>query len=293
MKLIDGKEVAKTIKAEIAGMVEAALQKGIRRPCMGAIIVGHDGGSEAYISNLGKTCDKVGVDFHLVRLEDTVSETELIDEVNKLNDNTLIDGYIIQFPLPKHIDSQKIIESINPAKDMDGMHPFNVGRMTIGLESNKPATPSSVIELIRRYEIPTSGKHAVIIGRSNVIGKPVSTMLMQKGYPGDCTITVCHSRTKDIKKLCREADILIAALGSPGFVTEDMVKEGAVVLDVGTTMVKDDSKKSGWSLKGDVDFEAVAEKTDFITPVPGGVGPVTVCCLLQNLMRAWSKNNGQ
>lgn len=290
MVLIDGKEVAKTIKEEISQEVRNAEARDIRRPCMGALIVGHDGGSEAYIANLKKTCDAVGVNLHLIRLEEGISEQELLDEIIFLNGNPEIDGYIIQFPLPKHIDSQKVIEHIEPNKDMDGMHPFNVGRMIIGLDSNRPATPSSVIELLRRYEIPTKGKHAVVIGRSDVIGKPVANMLLQKSYPGDCTVTVCHSRTENIEEICREADILIAALGRPGFVTENMVKEGAVVIDVGTTRVKDDSKKSGWALKGDVDFEAVAPKASYITPVPGGVGPVTVCCLLLNLMKAWRNN---
>ena len=290
MKLIDGKETAKTIKAEISKAVEEAVTAGDRRPGMGAIIVGHDGGSEAYIANLGKNCELLGINLTLRRLEDSISEADLLKEIAKFNADPVIDGYIIQFPLPKHIDSQKIIEAIDPAKDMDGMHPFNVGRMSIGLEANKPATPSAVIELIRRYEIPTASKHAVVIGRSDVIGKPVSTMLLQKGWPGDCTVTVCHSRTKDIKKICREADIIVAALGRPGFVTGDMVKDGAVVLDVGTTRVKDDTKKSGWALKGDVNFEEVAPKTEYITPVPGGVGPVTVCCLLSNLIKAWRRN---
>ena len=293
MRLIDGKEVAKSIKAEISQEIEEALGNNIRRPCMGAVIVGHDGGSEAYIANLKKTCEAVGVDLTLLRLEEEISEQVLIDKVVFLNESPEIDGYIIQFPLPKHIDSQKIIERIEPSKDMDGMHPYTVGRMIIGLESNRPATPSSVIELIKRYEIPTSGLNAVVIGRSDVIGKPVANMLIQKSYPGNCTVTVCHSRTRDIKRICRDADILIAALGSPGFVTSDMVKEGAVVLDVGTTRVKDETKKSGWSLKGDVAFEEVADKTSFITPVPGGVGPVTVCCLLQNLMKAWRHNTAQ
>lgn len=290
MQIIDGKKVAAEVKEELKAAIEKGMAEGLRAPRIGAMIVGHDGGSEAYIGNLKRNCEKLGVDFTLFRAEDDITEEKLLEVIADFNANDEIDGYIIQFPLPRHINTQHVIEAIDPAKDMDGMNPINVGRMYIGLEANKPATPSSVLELIRRYEIPTSGKHAVVIGRSDVIGKPVSTMFLQKGYPGDCTVTVCHSRTKDIEKICREADILIAALGKPGFVKADMVKDGAVVLDVGTTMVKDDTSKTGWRLKGDVDFDNVAPKTQYITPVPGGVGPLTICCLLGNLVRAWQKH---
>ena len=290
MQIIDGKKVAAEVKEKLKAAIEKGMGEGLRAPRIGAVIVGHDGGSEAYIGNLKRNCEKLGVDFTLFRAEDDITEEKLLEVIADFNANDEIDGYIIQFPLPRHINTQHVIEAIDPAKDMDGMNPINVGRMYIGLEANKPATPSSVLELIRRYEIPTSGKHAVVIGRSDVIGKPVSTMLLQKGYPGDCTVTVCHSRTKDIEKICREADILIAALGKPGFVKADMVKDGAVVLDVGTTMVKDETSKTGWRLKGDVDFDNVAPKTQYITPVPGGVGPLTICCLLGNLVRAWQKH---
>lgn len=287
MKIIDGKETAKQIKEELSALVEKAKERNIRPPHIGAIIIGNDGGSQAYVGNLKKNCEAIGADITIFTREENITEVELLSLISEINKDPEIDGYIIQFPLPKHIDTQKIIEAIAPEKDIDGMNPLNVGRAQIGLPAFFPATPSSVIELIRRYGIETSGKHAVVIGRSEVIGRPVSSMLLKKGYPGDCTVTVCHSRTKDIPDLARQADILIAALGKPGFVTTDMVKQGAVVIDVGTTRVVDETSKKGFRLKGDVDFENVSQKCEYITPVPGGVGPMTVCCLLRNLFTAW------
>ncbi|MDE5773740.1 MAG: bifunctional 5,10-methylene-tetrahydrofolate dehydrogenase/5,10-methylene-tetrahydrofolate cyclohydrolase [Muribaculaceae bacterium] len=290
MEIIDGKLMAQQLKNEIAAEVNDLIAKGERPPHLVAVIVGHDGGAEAYVANKEKNCLAVGFRSTNLHFDENITEQELLDEIYKLNDDPEVDGFIIQMPLPKHIDAQKVTEAIDWRKDVDGFHPVNVGRMTIGLPAFKPATPSGIIELLRRYNIPTKGKHAVVIGRSNIVGKPIASMLMQKAYPGDCTVTICHSSTPDIKEQCRRADIIIAALGKPGFVTEDMVKEGAVVIDVGTTRVPDSTKKSGSRLCGDVDFDNVAPKCSYITPVPGGVGPMTNCILLKNTLSA-RKNN--
>ncbi|MDE7381426.1 MAG: bifunctional methylenetetrahydrofolate dehydrogenase/methenyltetrahydrofolate cyclohydrolase FolD [Muribaculaceae bacterium] len=287
MTIIDGKATSAKIKEEIAAEVEKLVAAGNRRPHLSAILVGHDGGSESYMANKAKICGECGIKSSLLRFDETISEEELLKEIDKLNRDPEVDGYIVQLPLPKHIDAQKVTEAVDWRKDVDGFHPHNVGRMVIGLDAFKPATPSGIIELIKRYEIPTKGKHAVVLGRSNIVGKPIANMLMQKGYPGDCTVTVCHSSTQDIKEKCREADIIIAALGHPGFVTADMVKDGAVVIDVGTTRVPDETRKSGWRLCGDVCFDEVAPKCSFITPVPGGVGPMTICSLLSNTLEAY------
>ncbi len=278
--------MAARLKEEIAAEVKALTDKGERPPHLVAVIVGHDGGSEAYVANKEKNCLAVGFKSTNLRFDETITEEELLAEIDKLNNDPEVDGFIIQMPLPRHIDSQRVTEAISWRKDVDGFHPVNVGRMNIGLPAFRPATPSGIIELLKRYEIPTKGKHAVVIGRSNIVGKPIASMLMQKAYPGDCTVTVCHSATPDIKEQCRRADIIIAALGRPGFVTEDMVKEGAVVIDVGTTRVPDPTKKSGSRLCGDVDFDNVAPKCSYITPVPGGVGPMTNCILLLNTLAA-------
>lgn len=286
MIIIDGKETSRKIKEEIAEEVKALTADGSRPPHLAAILVGHDGGSESYMANKTKACEACGFTSSLLRFDADITEEALLKEIDKLNSDDSVDGYIVQVPLPRHIDAQKVNEAIDWRKDVDGFHPVNLGRMAIGLESFRPATPSGIMELLARYEIPTKGKHAVVLGRSNIVGKPIATMLMQKGYPGDCTVTVCHSATPDIKEKCREADIIIAALGHPGFVTEDMVKEGAVVIDVGTTRVEDSSRKSGWRLCGDVDYEHVAPKCSYITPVPGGVGPMTICSLLRNTLTA-------
>ena len=284
MTLIDGKATAAQIKKEIAAEVGKMVADGHKRPNLAAVLVGHDGGSETYVANKIKSCAECGFESTLIRFEDTVSEKELLDKIAELNADDNIDGFIVQLPLPKHIDEQKIIEAIDYRKDVDGFHPVNVGRMSIGLPCFVSATPSGIMELLRRYEIPTAGKNCVVVGRSNIVGKPVATLMMQKGT--DATVTVCHSRTRDIKDICSRADIIIAAMGKPGFITADMVKEGAVVIDVGTTRVPSSETKSGFRLKGDVDFENVAPKCSFITPVPGGVGPMTICSLMRNTLQA-------
>lgn len=286
MQLIDGKKTSAEIKKEIAAEVGKMTAAGIRRPHLAAILVGHDGGSETYVANKVKSCAECGFQSTLIRFEDDITEQQLIAEVEKLNDDPLVDGFIVQLPLPKHIDEQRVIEAINPDKDVDGFHPVNVGRLSIGLPGFKSATPAGILELLRRYNIDTDGKHVVVIGRSNIVGKPVASLLMQKGVPGDATVTVCHSHTKNLREIARQADILIAALGKPGFVTADMVKDGATVIDVGTTRVPDVSRKSGFRLCGDVDFDNVAPKCAFITPVPGGVGPMTIVSLMLNTLRA-------
>lgn len=286
MQLIQGKVIADQIKQEIAAEVEILVEKGMKRPHLAAILVGHDGGSETYVEHKVKACGQVGFESTLIRFEDDVSEDELLQKVKELNNDTSIDGFIVQLPLPSHISENKVIEAIEPSKDVDGFHPVNLGRMVIGLPGYISATPSGILELIRRYKIETSGKNCVIVGRSNIVGKPISILLGQKTNPGNCTVTLCHSRTKDLPSITRQADILIAALGSPEFVKADMVKEGAVVIDVGTTRVPSTETKSGFRLKGDVKFDEVSPKCSFITPVPGGVGPMTIVSLLKNTLLA-------
>lgn len=286
MTLIDGKSVAKAVKQEIAAQVEAMVAAGKRRPHLAGVLVGHDGGSESYMANKVKSCAECGFKSSLLRFEDTVSEEELLATVNKLNEDPEVDGFIVQLPLPKHIDEQKVIEAIDHRKDVDGFHPINVGRMMIGLPCFRSATPQGILMLLDHYNIETRGKHCVVLGRSNIVGKPVAAMLVQKANPGNCTVTVCHSATKNMAEITREADILIAAIGSPEFVKADMVKEGAVVIDVGTTRLPSTETKSGWRLHGDVDFETVAPKCSYITPVPGGVGPMTIVSLMQNTLLA-------
>lgn len=287
MELIDGKQVAAEMKREIAAQVEKIKKEGGKTPHLAAVLVGHDGGSETYVAYKIKDCEAVGYKSSLVRFEDDVTEDELLAKVDELNNDADIDGFIVQLPLPAHIREQKVIEAIDPKKDVDGFHPENVGRMVIGLPSFVSATPFGIVELLKRYNIETSGKNCVIVGRSNIVGRPLSILMSQKAI--NCTVTVAHSRTKNLEELCRNADILIAAIGSPEFVRENMVKEGAVVIDVGTTRVKSDKTKSGWKLKGDVMFDEVAEKCSFITPVPGGVGPMTRVSLLQNTLLASTK----
>lgn len=286
MELIDGKRVSDEIKQEIAAQVEQIVANGGRRPHLAAVLVGHDGGSETYVAHKVKACGQCGFESTLIRFEDTVTESELIDTVKKLNEDPAIDGYIVQLPLPRHISEQRIIEAIDYRKDVDGFHPINVGRMSIGLPCFLSATPAGIMELLARYHIDTKGKRCVVLGRSNIVGKPVAMLMMQKQNPGDATVTVCHSATKDIKGITREADIIIAALGSPGFVTADMVKPGAVIVDVGTTRVPDATRKSGFRLRGDVDFDNVAPLCSYITPVPGGVGPMTIVSLMRNTLAA-------
>ncbi|MBO7316267.1 MAG: bifunctional methylenetetrahydrofolate dehydrogenase/methenyltetrahydrofolate cyclohydrolase FolD [Paludibacteraceae bacterium] len=286
MELIDGKAISEAIKKEISEEVQKRVQEGKKIPHLAAILVGHDGGSETYVAHKVKSCEQVGFKSTLIRFEDNVSEEELLQTVEKLNNDDEIDGFIVQLPLPKHISEQKIIEAIDYRKDVDGFHPINVGRSSIGLTSFVSATPAGILELLKRYNIETSGKHCVVIGRSNIVGKPVANLMMQKAYPGDATVTVCHSRTKNLADVTRQADIIIAALGQPEFLTAEMVKEGAVVIDVGTTRVPSDKTKSGWKLTGDVKFDEVAPKCSYITPVPGGVGPMTIVSLLKNTLLA-------
>ena len=285
MQLIDGKQTTATIKAEIKKEVEDIVSKGGKRPHLAAILVGHDGGSETYVRNKVLACEACGFQSTLLRFEDDITEEQLLAEVDKLNKDASVDGFIVQLPLPKHISEQKVIEAIDYKKDVDGFHPINVGRMAIGLPCYISATPKGILELLRRYEIPTSGKKCVILGRSNIVGKPMAQLMMQKQF-GDATVTVCHSRSKTLKEECRQADIIIAAIGQPAFLKADMVKEGVVVIDVGTTRVPDATKKSGFRLQGDVDFENVAPLCSFITPVPGGVGPMTICMLMLNTLAA-------
>lgn len=289
MTLIDGKKVADDIKREIAAEVEEMVAAGQRRPHLAAILVGHDGGSETYVANKVKACEVCGFKSTLIRFEDEVSEEELLATIDKLNNDPGVDGFIVQLPLPRHISEQRVIEAIDYRKDVDGFHPVNVGRMSIGLPCFVSATPSGIIELLRRYNVETKGAKCVVLGRSNIVGKPVASLMMQKAEPGNATVTVLHSASRDIKETCREADIIIAALGSPGFVTADMVKDGATIIDVGTTRVPDATRKSGFRLSGDVDFANVAEKCAFITPVPGGVGPMTICSLMRNTLLAAKK----
>ena len=288
MQIIDGKATAEAIKAEIAEEVRQIVSNGGRAPHLAAILVGHDGGSETYVKNKVLACERCGFESTLIRFEEDVTEEELLQCVDKFNKDESVDGFIVQLPLPKHIDEQKVIEAIDYRKDVDGFNPINVGRMSIGLPCFISATPLGIITLLKRYGINTSGKKCVVLGRSNIVGKPMAQLMMQKQY-GDATVTVCHSHSKNLKKECQEADIIIAAIGRPDFVTADMVKPGAVVIDVGTTRVPDATKKSGFRLNGDVKFDEVAEKCSFITPVPGGVGPMTICSLMKNTLAAGKK----
>ena len=289
MNLIDGKAISEQIKQEIAAEVAERIARGEKRPHLAAILVGHDGGSETYVANKVKACEACGFTSSLIRFESDVTEETLLAEIERLNQDAEIDGFIVQLPLPRHINEQRIIEAIDYRKDVDGFHPINVGRLAIGLPCFVSATPNGILQLLKRYNIETSGKKCVILGRSNIVGKPMATLMMQKAYPGDATVTVCHSRSKDLVKECQEADILIAAMGQPNFVTADMVKEGAVVIDVGTTRVPDVTRKSGFKLTGDVKFDEVAPKCSYITPVPGGVGPMTIVSLMMNTLLAGTK----
>lgn len=291
-QLLDGKKISADMKAEIAAEVKEIVAAGHKPPKMVAILVGHDGGSETYVASKMKTGRELGFEDELIRFEDNVTEKELLDTIDRLNRDESVDGFIVQLPLPKHIDEQKIIEAIDPNKDVDGFHPINVGKTSIGLPSFVSATPAGILELLKRYNIETKGKHCVVLGRSNIVGKPMAQLMMLKAYPGDSTVTVCHSRTKDIAAITREADIIIAALGTPEFLTGDMVKEGVVVVDVGTTRVPDTSRKSGFKLTGDVKFDEVAPKASYITPVPGGVGPMTIISLMRNTLISARRRRG-
>ena len=284
--LLDGKATSAEIKAEIAQEVAQRLREGKPAPHLVAILVGHDGGSETYVASKIKTCSELGFRSTLIRFEEDVTEAHLLETIEKLNHDDDVHGFIVQLPLPKHINEQRIIEAVDPRKDVDGFHPINVGRMSIGLPCFVSATPQGIIELLKRYKVDTQGKHCVVLGRSNIVGKPMAQLLLHKGNPGDCTVTVCHSRTPNIKELCLEADIIVAALGVPEFLKADMVRPGAVIIDVGTTRVPDASKKSGFRLSGDVAFDEVAPKASYITPVPGGVGPMTIVSLMLNALQA-------
>ncbi|MDD7273914.1 MAG: bifunctional methylenetetrahydrofolate dehydrogenase/methenyltetrahydrofolate cyclohydrolase FolD [Prevotella sp.] len=287
-QLIDGKATATAVKAEIAEEVRKIVAAGGKQPHLAAVLVGHDGGSETYVKNKVLACEQCGFKSTLIRYEDDVTEEELLACVDRLNNDEDIDGFIVQLPLPKHIDEQKVIMAIDYRKDVDGFHPINVGRMSIGLPCFISATPLGIITLLQHYKIETSGKKCVILGRSNIVGKPMAQLMVQKQF-GDATVTVCHSRSKTLKEECLDADIIIAAIGVPEFVTADMVKEGAVVIDVGTTRVPDATRPSGFRLCGDVKFEEVAPRCSYITPVPGGVGPMTICSLMKNTLAAGKK----
>jgi methylenetetrahydrofolate dehydrogenase (NADP+) / methenyltetrahydrofolate cyclohydrolase len=289
MPILDGKSVAADILKEITSEVESIKATGGKIPHLAAIIVGNDGASETYVAHKVKTCEKVGFKSTLIRLESSVSEKVLLEKIDEINNNPEIDGLIVQLPLPSHISEETVIGRINVEKDVDGFHPVNVGRLLIDLPGYVSATPNGIIELIKRYKIETTGKHCVVLGRSNIVGKPMAVLMARKGYPGDATVTLCHSRTQELKSVCRMADILIVAMGKPEFVTADMVKDGAVVIDVGITRVKSDKTRSGWKLLGDVKYDEVAPKCSLITPVPGGVGPMTIVSLLNNTLKASKK----
>ncbi|RIJ41850.1 bifunctional 5,10-methylenetetrahydrofolate dehydrogenase/5,10-methenyltetrahydrofolate cyclohydrolase [Pontibacter oryzae] len=289
MNLLDGKKTSETIQDEIAAEVAAIKEKGGKVPHLAAILVGNDGGSVTYVNNKVLACERIGFGSSLIRYEDTVTEEELLTKINELNNDNEVDGFIVQLPLPKHINTEKVIEAINPKKDVDGFHPTNVGRMVAGLPAYLPATPAGILQLLKRYEIETKGKHCVVVGRSNIVGTPMSILMSKCTYPGEATVTICHRNTVNLPFHTLQADILIVAVGKPGLITADMVKEGAVVIDVGTTRVPDATRKSGFRLRGDVDFENVAEKCSYITPVPGGVGPLTIAMLMTNTLRAAKK----
>jgi methylenetetrahydrofolate dehydrogenase (NADP+)/methenyltetrahydrofolate cyclohydrolase len=288
-QLIDGKSIAAQIKEELAQEVTAIREAGGKIPHLAAILAGHDGGSETYVASKVKNCEEIGFKSTLIRYEADVTEAELLRKVDELNNDADVDGFIVQLPLPAHISEQKVIEAIDYRKDVDGFHPVNVGRMSLGLPCFRSATPAGILELLKRYRIETKGKHCVVLGRSNIVGKPMATLMMQKSDPGDCTVTVCHSRSENLKEMCLSADIIIVALGVPEFLKADMVKDGAVVIDVGTTRLPSSVTKSGYKLTGDVHFSEVAPKCSYITPVPGGVGPMTIISLMRNTLLAGKK----
>ncbi|MBO7372487.1 MAG: bifunctional methylenetetrahydrofolate dehydrogenase/methenyltetrahydrofolate cyclohydrolase FolD [Bacteroidales bacterium] len=290
MILLDGKATSASLQAQIAAEVDYFVDKGWRRPHLTAILVGDDGASQTYVANKERSCKKVGFDSTVLRLPASTTEEELLNEVKRLNRDDSVDGFIIQLPLPEHIDEQKIIEAVSPSKDVDGFHPENVGRLCLGLDTFVSATPYGIITLLEEYGIETKGKHCVVLGRSNIVGRPIANLLSAKAKPGDCTVTICHSRTRNIEEYTRSADIIIAALGVPGFLKADMVKEGAVVIDVGITRVPAQTEK-GYRIMGDVDFDAVAPKCSYITPVPGGVGPMTIVSLMRNTLKAYKASH--
>lgn len=286
MKILDGKKTSLTIQQELAQMVKEKLGKGLKRPHLAAILVGDDGPSQTYVNAKVKACDRIGFKSTLIKLESTISEDKLLDKIHHLNADHDVDGFIVQLPLPDHIDESKVTLAIDPKKDVDGFHPMNVGNMTLGLPAFLPATPNGIIELLKRYDVETEGKNCVVIGRSSIVGTPVSILLSRKSKTGNATVTLAHSRTKDLPRICKSADIIVVAIGRPLFLTEDMVKEGAVIIDVGIHRINDETKKNGFRLIGDVDFDNVAPKTSYITPVPGGVGPMTIASLLLNTYKS-------
>ena len=284
MKILEGKKLSGEIKEEIREAVNLRKEQGLKTPHLAAVLVGNDGASLTYVGSKVRSCEQVGFQSTLIRLEDTISEEVLLDKIKELNQDESLDGYIVQLPLPKHINEEKILLAVDPDKDVDGFHPTNFGRMALDMESFIPATPFGIIEMLKRYEIPTSGKHCVVIGRSHIVGRPISILMSQKGTAGDATVTLTHSRTKNLAALTLAADIIISALGVSDFLKADMVKEGVVIIDVGITRVADESHPKGYVIKGDVDFEEVSKKASFITPVPGGVGPMTIAMLLKNTL---------
>ena len=290
MQRLNGKTTAEEIRAELKTAVTDRKQKGMKVPHLAAVLVGNDGGSMSYVGAKVKACDEIGFNSSLIQFDDSVTEEELLSKVEELNNDEEIDGFIVQLPLPKHINETKITDHISPNKDVDGFHPMNLGNMLLNLPGFLPATPAGIMELLKRNKIETSGKHCVVLGRSNIVGTPLSIMLSRNSNPGNCTVTLAHSRTQNLKELCLQADILVAAIGKPEFVTAEMVKDGAVIIDVGTTRVDDSSRERGWRLVGDVNFREVAPKTSYITPVPGGVGPMTIASLMMNTLKAMDLN---
>ena len=286
MKILDGKKTSLTIQQELAQMVKEKVGKGLKRPHLAAILVGDDGPSQTYVNAKVKACDRIGFKSTLIKLESTISEDKLLNKIHHLNVDHDVDGFIVQLPLPDHIDESKVTLAIDPKKDVDGFHPMNVGNMTLGLPAFLPATPNGIIELLKRSDVETEGKNCVVIGRSSIVGTPVSILLSRKSKTGNATVTLAHSRTKDLPRICKSADIIVVAIGRPLFLTEDMVKEGAVIIDVGIHRINDETKKNGFRLIGDVDFDNVAPKTSYITPVPGGVGPMTIASLLLNTYKS-------
>ncbi len=289
MIILDGKKRSNDIKSELSVLVDELMKKGKRPPHLAAVLVGNDGASLTYVGSKVRSCQKIGYQSTLIHLPETTSEDELLQQIHSLNTDKEIDGFIVQLPLPKHIDEEKVLMAVDPHKDVDGFHPTNFGKMALNMESFIPATPYGIIELLDRYKIDISGKHAVVIGRSNIVGRPMSILLSRKSSPGNATVTLTHSRTKNLEAITKEADIVVSALGVPNFLTQDMIKEGAIIIDVGITRVSDESKPKGYVITGDVDYENVKEKASYITPVPGGVGPMTIAMLLQNTYHAYTR----
>ncbi len=290
MIILDGKQTGNDIKIELTARVDQLVKEGKRPPHLAAVLVGNDGASLTYVGSKVRSCERIGYESTLIQLPEETTEKELLQQIDRLNANAAIDGFIVQLPLPKHIDEEKVLMAIDPHKDVDGFHPTNFGKMALDMESFIPATPYGIMELLRRYEIDISGKHAVVIGRSHIVGRPMSILLSRKSSPGNATVTLTHSRTKNLAAITKEADIVVSALGVPNFLKEDMVKEGAIVIDVGITRVPDESHSKGYVITGDVDYEKVKDKASFITPVPGGVGPMTIAMLLQNTYLAYSRH---